>query len=275
MQKTAHSTLSDKCGRLTAEGVLQLACPRSWAEMTQEQMRYALHVIGCGMYSSIEGRTLMLLHFTGIEVLNKTPGGWTCSVSIEDDGKKKTKRHFFFMQSWQVQDMIGQLSFVGSYENFGCGLDTAGEFKAADKLLSGYQFGWFLSCERKYQAYLKTKEFRFLEDLARMMFMDGDSPVGDGQKEMEVDTALGMSVFFWYSWIKLEFSKLFPHFFKPVDKMGGEFSFLESYNAQIRALTDGDVTKEEAVKQIECKRALTELDAKAREAEDFKAKYGN
>ena len=261
-RKTARFTSSDK--------VLHLECPKSWAEMSQEQLQYTLDLIGSGLYNDVEIRTYMLFRFCGIEVLKKRYRCVSCRVKL-DTGKW----HYFDLQDWQVQDMIGQLSFVSSYENFGCGLDTAGEFKAADKLLSGYQFGWFLSCERKYQAYLKTKEFRFLEDLARMMFMDGDIPVGDGQKEMEVDTALGMSVFFWYSWIKLEFSKLFPHFFKPVDKMGGEFSFLESYNAQIRALTDGDVTKEEAVKQIECKRALTELDAKAREAEDFKAKYGN
>lgn len=33
-------------------------------------------------------------------------------------------------------------------------------------------------------------------------------------------------------------------------------------NAQIRALTGGDVTKERAVLQMDCWRALTELDAK-------------
>ena len=66
MPKIQPSTLSDKYGNLTKEGVLQLTCPRSWKEMAQEQLRYALHVIGCGMYSSVEGRTLMLLRFTGI-----------------------------------------------------------------------------------------------------------------------------------------------------------------------------------------------------------------
>lgn len=69
---------------------LRLSCPRSWKEMTQEQLRYALHVIGCGMYSSVEGRTLMLLRFTGIEVMGRTPGGWACSVPVGSaDGKKE------------------------------------------------------------------------------------------------------------------------------------------------------------------------------------------
>ena len=95
MQKTAHSTLS-------ADGVLHLSCPHSWKEMTQEQLRYALHVIGCGLYSSVEGRTLMLLRFTNIEVREKTAYGWACSLPVcSSDGKKK-HRHHFILKSWQV-----------------------------------------------------------------------------------------------------------------------------------------------------------------------------
>ena len=41
-------------------------------------------------------------------------------------------------------------------------------------------------------------------------------------------------------------------------------------NAQIRALTGGDITKEEAVLSMDTWRALTELDAKAKEVDAFK-----
>ena len=41
-------------------------------------------------------------------------------------------------------------------------------------------------------------------------------------------------------------------------------------NAQIRALTCGDITKEEALLSMDTWRALTELDAKAKEVEDIK-----
>ena len=76
--------------------------------MTEEQLRYALHVIGCGLYSSVEGRTLMLLRFCSIEVTRKTPYGWACSLPICSSDGKKQRRHHFFLQSWQVQDMIQQ-----------------------------------------------------------------------------------------------------------------------------------------------------------------------
>ena len=42
--------------------------------------------------------------------------------------------------------------------------------------------------------------------------------------------------------------------------------------AQVRALTDGDITKQQAVFETDCWAALTELDEKAREAEEYKEK---
>ena len=41
-------------------------------------------------------------------------------------------------------------------------------------------------------------------------------------------------------------------------------------NAQIRALTGGDITKEREVLKMDCWRALTELDAKAKDYEDMR-----
>ena len=73
---------------------------------------------------------------------------------------------------------------------------------------------------------------------------------------------------------------LFPHFFQPMSSdnggnlLGGSSNLYaqlrDSTNAQIRALTGGDVTKEEAIKKMDTHRALTELDAKARESEEYR-----
>jgi uncharacterized protein YbjQ (UPF0145 family) len=48
---------------------------------------------------------------------------------------------------------------------------------------------------------------------------------------------------------------------------------MDRMNAEIRALTGGDITKEQAVLEMDCWRALTELNEKAREAQEFKKKY--
>ena len=47
---------------------------------------------------------------------------------------------------------------------------------------------------------------------------------------------------------------------------------LEIMNNEIRVLTGGDVTKEQAILATDCRRALTELDFKAKEAREFKSK---
>lgn len=256
MQKTQPSTLS-------ADGVLHLTCPRSWKEMTEEQLRYALHVIGCGLYSSVEGRTLMLLRFTGIEVKEKTPYGWACSVSITLRNGKQRK-HQFFMQSWQVQDMIKQLEFVDGYETFDVRLESIGGFEAVDGLLHRVMFQNYLNMEKYYQGYLATKQQSFALGLARLLYPGGVTAIDDAELT---------NCIMWYSYVKKQFSKHFRHFFKPAPEGGKAVDWIEQMNAQIRALTDGDITKETAVLEKDCWRALTELDAKAREAEEFRKKY--
>lgn len=255
---------------LSADGVLHLQCPRSWEELSQQQLHYTLDLLGCGLYNDVEIRTYMLFRFCGIEVVKSHAHSVSCKVMLESG-----KWHFFDMQDWQIQDMIGQLSFVNSYDGFGRGLEAVGDFVAADEQLSDYQFGWFLICEKNYAAYINTKDTKYLDILAQWLYMDGDIPVAKSGKQLECDAAVMMSAFLWFSCVKARYSKMFPHFYKPVDKIGGTYNFLESYNAQLRALTDGDVTKEEEVKSVGCLRALTELDAKTREAEEFKRKYGD
>lgn len=256
MQKTVPSTLS-------ADGVLHLTCPRSWKEMTEEQLRYALHVIGCGLYSSVEGRTLMLLRFTGIEVKEKTPYGWACSVSVALP-KGKQRKHQFFMQSWQVQDMIKQLAFVDGYETFDVRLESIGGFKAVDPLLHRVMFQDYLNMEKYYQGYLATKEQRYALGLAGLLYPGGVTAIDDAELT---------NCIMWFSYVKKRFSKFFRHFFKPAPEGGKPVDWIEQMNAQIRALTDGDITKETTVLEKDCWRALTELDAKAREAEEFRKKY--
>ncbi|WP_278672523.1 hypothetical protein [Leyella stercorea] len=98
-------------------------------------------------------------------------------------------------------------------------------------------------------------------------------------KSRHLTTPLLLNAFYWFSSLKHYFARLFPHFLQPMsssseDLLGyappiGEVLWT-AMNAQIRALTGGDITKEEAVLSMDTWRALTELDAKAKEVEDIK-----
>lgn len=112
-------------------------------------------------------------------------------------------------------------------------------------------------------------EDRFLQKMAHLMYRTAGGS-SDETANFEPYELLG--VFMWFSSVKEYFSSNFPHFFRPA-KDGGELrreDILPAMQAQIRALTDGDVTKLQAVYNTDCWAALTELDNKAREAEEFK-----
>lgn len=251
---------------LSGDGVLHLTCPRSWADMTQEQLRFALRIIGSGQYQPVEYRTLLLLRFAGITVSTKTPYGWACCVTIVN-AKGKRRKHPFFLQSWQIQDMIKQLEYVDSYETYDVRLESIKGFAAVDPLLHGVRFHDYLNMEKYYQGYLTTHQPKYALGLARLLY-PGVTDTGD-------DAELTNCVM-WFSYVKKQFSRYFRHFFKPAPvSSGNTVDWIEQMNAQIRALTDGDITKEQAVFDKDCWRALTELDAKAREAEEFRKKYGN
>ena len=95
------------------------------------------------------------------------------------------------------------------------------------------------------------------------------------------DKAQLIGIFYWMASLKQYFAGLFTNFYKPAStNSGGNLlgsgqpdiyrQLRESTNAMIRALTSGDITKEAAIMKMDTWRALTELDAKAREAEELR-----
>lgn len=80
--------------------------------------------------------------------------------------------------------------------------------------------------------------------------------------------------------LKQYFAQLFNNFYQPAPtnnggSLGDEQTDLfrqlrDSTNAQIRAFTGGDITKEATIMKMDTWRALTELDAKAKEAEEYR-----
>ena len=132
-------------------------------------------------------------------------------------------------------------------------------------------FSTFISADNYYQGFLHTKNDALLKDLATLLYPK--------VKSRHLTTPLLLNAFYWFSSQKHYFARLFPHFLQPMsssseDLLGyappiGEV-LRTAMNAQIRALTGGDITKEEAVLSMDTWRALTELDAKAKEVEDIK-----
>ena len=245
-------------------GKLTLSAPRSWAELTHEQWRYVLTMLTQRL--SLEVKILMLLRFCGIHVKGKRSDGlFRCLVP---EGNKQRKVD---LTAWQVQQALHTFDYIDSYDEYTVRLDSVGELHAVDSLLHEVPFSAYLAMEKYYQGFLRNRNnTELLEKLGQLLYVTRDGKYEDKQKFSEVER---LHCFLWYSYVKKQFARYFPNFFRPVsaalDK-GTELAILDQMNVQIRALTGGDVTKEEAVMKMDCWRALTELDAKAREAAEIK-----
>ena len=244
---------------------LDLHAPRSWKELTQDQLWYVFFLLS-RFPTPEEVKTYMFLRFTGIQVVMKVAGGARCYIRNDGKGKK----HYFDIQTWQIQSLMHQFDFIDSCESMGVRLDCIQGFHAVDVILKNVAFIDYINMEQYYQKFLQTKEGKYLDQLVCVMYRDEEGNAAT----MQPDDVERLATFYWFGYIKSFFGKLFPHFFKPAAEVqAGNVSFLQIANAQLRALTDGDITKEEQVKHTDCLRALTELNEKAREAEEFKKRY--
>ncbi len=129
-------------------------------------------------------------------------------------------------------------------------------------------FEKYLFLENLFQGYLNTQQEELLTQMGQILY-DSD--------QLKPDAAERICIFYWFAALKRYLASLFPNFLTTStatsgNQMGADlFTILrDATNAQIRALTGGDITKEATIRQMDTHRALTELDAKAREAEEYR-----
>lgn len=131
----------------------------------------------------------------------------------------------------------------------------------------------FIICDNLYQGYLQTQDDNLLDQLGSTLY----------GKSMTFKPYERINIFYWFAALKDSLANKYSDFFQSTSDAatGGNLlgspslSVEDAMNAQIRALTKGDVTKEAEVLALDTHHALTELNAQAKEYKDFNAKYGN
>lgn len=242
--------------------------PSSWTELSEEQLRYVLSVMSTFQDHTVV-KCYLLIRFCGLTVHKHTRTGWKCSVLCSVSGEK-SKNKVLYISSAEIHSLLKNFDFIDSFTGFRP-LQVASDVQltAVDSLLHEISFYDYLNIEKNYQLFMLKQEDRFLLKMAHLMYRTAGGSA-DETAHFEPYELLG--VFMWFSSVKEYFAANFPHFFRPA-REGGEFrreDILPAIQAQIRALTDGDVTKLQAVYNTDCWAALTELDNKAREAEEFR-----
>lgn len=256
MRKTILATFSDN--------VLNFSLPDAWDKLTQEQLKYVCYVMV--YFEGIQAKTYIFIRLCGIRVLRQINNGWICSVK---SSKGKVR---FFLEDWQIESFLHVLDFIDKPSLFPVCIARMGRYQAVDILLHDIPFMTYVTLENFYQGYLQTGNLDLLKNMAQTLYVDkaGRHPLPSRFSESEL-----LSVFLWFASLKNHFSTCFPYFFTSSGEEGEVPDMVAIMNAEIRALTGGDITKEKQVLNMDCWRALTELNEKARETQEFNEKYGH
>ena len=233
--------------------------PQGWHELGDKQLRYVYQLLASD-FSADEIKTLCLLQWSDTKVIGKQPSG----AYLLRKGKT-----LFEATPLTIAELLPALDWLASLPNVPVRMSKINRRDALMADFSEVPFETFIICDNLYQGYLQTQNDELLDQLGATLY----------GKSMTFKPYERINIFYWFAALKDTFSRKFPDFFQPIDAAtGGNLlgssvaSVEDAMNAQIRALTKGDVTKEREVLALDTHRALTELNAQAREYKELNAK---
>lgn len=250
---------------MTAAEQINFTVPAGWHELTPSQMRFVYRLLA-GEFSSEEVKLLCLLRFNNAVVLTRAVSGgyWV-----------KYQGRIFAVTPLQVAEVLTSLDWLDTMPMSPVRPQTIALHEAVASDFAGVPFSTFLAVDNFYQGYLSTRRDELLDEIFALVYVRKNKlfPRHTPQPWERV------AVFYWIAALKSMFTAKFKNLFAPAPSDGnmlGQSSpdIEAAMNAQIRALTKGDVTKEQEVLNMDTLRALTELDAQAREYNEFNEKYG-
>lgn len=244
------------------EAVFNISLPTSWAELTDKQLHMTYNLFARDL-SAAEVKTLCLMKWNGLKVLSPLPD----KRFLIKRGKEVVP-----LSTRQIQQATSVLDYLDSFAPMPVLIARIGKYHALPADFEKVPFEEFLFVENLFQGYLNTQSDELLLQMAQVLY---------ASDHVKPDKAQLIGIFYWMASLKQYFAGLFTNFYKPAstNSVGNLLGsgqpdiyrqLRESTNAMIRALTSGDITKEAAIMKMDTWRALTELDAKAREAEELR-----
>lgn len=256
--------------------VVNVSVPKGWSELSQDQLRFllsAMVAVNLGnrnigyrsqedyaLQTSAQVQTLCFFKWSGLTVVCPYDSGYLVKSGDME----------FMISAETVAAALTHLSWTKELPLEPVRLDIIDGAEAipAD-ISSDLSFDAWLACETLWQRYQVCPDDALLRQMAEILY---------NKEGIKMTAAETLGIFYWWAGVKNLVSALFPNFFK---KVGGDSEseppsydeLRRNIDAQIRALTKGDITKEREILALEAMRALTELDAQAREYDEIRKKY--
>lgn len=234
--------------------VIDLSVPKSWQELPDKELRYVFRLLN-GSFTITQVKARCLLRWAGMRVLRQEGALFVV----------RYKKQVFPISALQITEAISNLEWLGDFPSVPVRLSRIGFHRAVRADLQNVTFEDFLTLDNLYQGYLQTQKEDLLRDMALILYQ---------ARFIRLTKEEATCIFYWFTSVKRYFASLFTNFFSSATD-GEAFSpsykqLQDNVNTQIRALTGGDITKEREVLRMDCWRALTELDAKAKDYDELK-----
>ena len=235
-------------------GELDVKIPLSWGQLNDKELHYIFTLKAQGRDNG-EIKRLFFLRKAGLNPFREVkPGVWLCQ-----SGKSAC-----CINVGAIAVGVSKLDWMDAEPTYPVRLSEMHKCKAVSATLRCISFGDWLALENLHQGFILSKNPDAIRDMAEILYPGINTKVLAG-----VDI---FAINFWYVGIKVYFANKYSDLFSG-DGGGGAFNPEASMDAMIRALTGGDVLKEPPLLEtVEVERALKELNQKAREAAEFKAK---
>lgn len=220
---------------------MDIRMPRSFAELNEKQLTYLLTLLAAG-FNPNEVQAYCLFRFGNVRPSEITPLQAAALLPYIDWLTEPPQEPVRLSR-------IGRPAIETPYDPY-CHTLT---------------FADYLAVENFYQGYVHTRREELADEMAALLY-------GGGIEQMSAAERLG--VIYWWVGLKAYLGRRFSHFFRPASADGEPTGDIRDRlqretDSQIRALTGGDITKNETVLRADMYTALTELDAKAEEAEEL------
>ena len=235
--------------------------PTSWSELSDKQLRYVYSLIAQD-FSTDELKTLCLLRWSGAKVVGRQDSGFYLL---------KKGKVLFEVTPLTLAELLPALDWLGSVPTSPTRPVKLKHRAAIAADFSEVPFETYIVVDNLYQGFLSTQKDALLDDLAHVLYPGCSATLTPEER---------ISIFYWVASLKDMFARRFPDFFQPATANAENLlgsspnigkQLQESMDAQIRALTKGDITKEKEILSLDTWRALTELNAQAKEYKQINA----